>query len=368
MKNRPVVAAEGPGRTFVQSIHGLRGLSALLVYFWHVCDISSKYGFFPESALWSIPLLRSGAHGVQIFFLISGFLITGSVIHHADAAQFLIDRCIRIYPVFLLIHLMSFGLGPFLKYKIFAGVTFASWCRLFIENLFFMPGVIRTPPVQTNAWSLSYEALFYLLAALTYVVAKRFGSRTAQVFVFIISLVTLYYLPFCIFFLMGVGVYLWSRKIDLDLPRFLSIPLLLVTLLLLSYGERSSALSYGEENRWMVYGASISGVLMFWSVVKGRCYLSRFLKTRMLTYFGTISYSFYLWHAVVTFPLKFAFAREVGRLGAFWTMVLFGMCGLIGSVVVSHMSYELLEKRVGRALRAKVRSHKSDLTPVRVGV
>jgi peptidoglycan/LPS O-acetylase OafA/YrhL len=252
MDNRPVAAAEGPSRTFVQSIHGLRGLSALLVYFWHVCDISSKYGFFPESALWSIPVLRSGAHGVQIFFLISGFLITGSLIHHADAAQFLIDRCIRIYPVFLVIHLLSFGLGPFLQYKVFAGITFAGWCGLFIENLFFLPGVIPTPAVQTNAWSLSYEALFYLLAALTYVIARRFGSRTAPVFVFILSLVTLYYLPFCIFFLMGAGVYLWNRKADLDLPRFFSIPLFLVTLLLLSYGE---------ENRWMVYAASLSGVL-----------------------------------------------------------------------------------------------------------
>jgi peptidoglycan/LPS O-acetylase OafA/YrhL len=106
---------------------------------------------------------------------------------------------------------------------------------------------------------------------------------------------------------------------------------------------------------------------MFWSVVKGRCYLSRFLTTRLLAYFGTISYSFYLWHAVVTFPLKFVFAREVGRLGAFWTMVLFGIFGLIGSVLVSHVSYELLEKRVGRALRAKMRKRQSGSATVRVG-
>jgi peptidoglycan/LPS O-acetylase OafA/YrhL len=255
--------------------------------------------------------------------------------------------------------LISFGLGPFLQYKVFAGVTFGGWCWLFIENIFFLPGVIRTPAVQTNAWSLSYEALFYLLAALTYVVARRFGSRTAPIFVFIISLVILYYLPFFVFFLMGVGVYLFSSKIDLVLPGFLSIPLLMVTLLLLSYGE---------ENRWVVYGASISGVLVFWSIVKGRCYLSRLLSTRLLMYFGTISYSFYLWHAVVTFPLKFVFAREVGRLGAFWATALFGICGLIGSVVVAHASYELLETRMGRALRAKVRKRRAGLTSVRVGV
>lgn len=353
MENRPVIAAEGPGRTFVQSIHGLRGLSALLVYFCHVGDISRKYGFFPESALWSIPLFRSGAHGVQIFFLISGFLITGSLIHHADAAQFLIDRCIRIYPVFLIIHLLSFGLGPFLRYKAFAGITFANWCGLFVENLFFLPGVIRTPAVQTNAWSLSYEALFYLLAALTYVIAKRFGSPAAPTFVFIVAVVTLYYLPFCIFFLMGAGVYFGSRRIDLDLPHFLSIPLFLATLFLLSYRE---------ENRWAVYGASLCGVLMFWSVVKGRCYLSRLLTTRFLAYFGTISYSFYLWHAVVTFPLKFIFAREVGKLGAFWAIVLFGASGLIGSVFVSQASYELLEKRLGRVLRTRMRKRKARST------
>ena len=356
MSKGAVIPPEGPGRMFVEPVHGLRGLSALLVFFCHVFDISKKYGFLPSSISWALPIMVGGAHGVQIFFLISGFLITGSVIHHADAAQFLVDRCIRIYPVFLLIHLISFGLGPLLQYKVFAGITLPGWCRLFVENLFFLPGVFPIPAVQTNAWSLSYEALFYLVAALTYVVGKRLGSRAAASLVILVSAVTLWWLPYCVFFLMGVGVYLFSRRIHLRLPDFLSVILLPATLVLLSLADNGQS-TWGN-NRWRVYAASISGLLMFWSVVQGRCYLSRFLKSRLLMYFGTISYSFYLWHAVVTFPLKFFFVRESARIGLPWAMFLFGVSGLLGSIAVAHVSYEILEKLIGRKLRAMWRERK----------
>jgi len=70
---RVALSPEGPGRTFLPSGHGLRGLSALLVYFFHVYDMSRKQGVFPSSAAWSIPIFQCGAHGVQIFFMINGF-------------------------------------------------------------------------------------------------------------------------------------------------------------------------------------------------------------------------------------------------------------------------------------------------------
>jgi peptidoglycan/LPS O-acetylase OafA/YrhL len=70
-----------------------------------------------------------------------------------------------------------------------------------------------------------------------------------------------------------------------------------------------------------------------------------------MVYFGTISYSFYLWQQVVTFPLKFVFARLAPRLGQGVAVLCFGLCAFAGITVISHLSYKLLEVRAARALK-----------------
>jgi peptidoglycan/LPS O-acetylase OafA/YrhL len=342
MTTKVALSPEGPGKSFLPAVHGLRGLSALMVYFFHVYDMTQKQGFFPASAAWSIPIFQAGSHGVQIFFMISGFLITGSIINHANPKRFLIDRCIRIYPVFLTIHLISFAVGPFLRYKVFAGITVGGWFKLFIENVLFLPGIFNLPLVQLNAWSLSYEALFYIIAVLTYMLALRAGKTVAWVFVCLVSAALLWQYPQCIFFITGVTVYFCRPLLALKIPKYLSIPALLAMLYVFYLaGERPL----------LVYAAAIPGWIMFWSVVDGACWLSKITKTRVMMYFGSISYSFYLWHEVVTFPLKFIFAREVGKLGQGMAVLCFGITGFVGSVIIAHLSYKLLEVGVAQSLK-----------------
>ncbi len=340
--NTSVNSPEGPGRSFVPSIHGLRGLSALLVYFCHVWDISAKYGFLPVAIHWSLPLVLCGAHGVQLFFMISGFLITGSIINHANAKRFLIDRCIRIYPVFLVIHLLSFSVGPFLGYKVFSGITPYRWIVLFWQNLLFLPGIFAVPIVQPNAWSLSYEALFYLVAAFGYVLLKRTGRLYGLSSLCLISATILWFYPMFIFFLMGVCVFFF-RNIRLPkVHRYIAPP----ALLLMFY-----FLAFADAHPLFIYAAAGPGLVAFWSIVSGSGLLARITTSRILLYFGTISYSFYLWHQLVTFPLKFFFARVTVSWGDGLAMFCFGTLGLVGTVVVSHLSYKLLETRLARKLK-----------------
>jgi peptidoglycan/LPS O-acetylase OafA/YrhL len=349
MVTKVELSPEGPGRTFLPSVHGLRGISALLVYFFHIYDMSQKQGFFPSSAAWSIPIFKSGAHGVQIFFIISGFLIAGSIINHANAKRFLIDRCVRIYPVFLTIHLILFAVGPFIGYKVFSGISVVGWLKLFVENVLFLPGIFNLPLVQLNAWSLSYEALFYIIAVVTYVLASRAGRPYAWAFVCVVSAPLVWHYQGCIFFIMGVIVYFCRPIVALKIPRFASVPMLVLML---------SILVLAAENPFLMYVAAIPGVVVFWCVMDGSCLLSQIAKTPVMVYFGTISYSFYLWHQVVMFPLKFFFAREAGRLGHGVAVLCFALCGFMGSVAVAHLSYKLLEVRVARVLKGALNSGK----------
>ena len=85
--------------------------------------------------------------------------------------------------------------------------------------------------------------------------------------------------------------------------------------------------------------------------MEGRCLLSAILRTRFLQYLGTISYSFYLWSPVVTYPMKLVIERYLhGRLDDLINVSLFAAIGFAASVAVSQASYRILEDGAGRRL------------------
>jgi peptidoglycan/LPS O-acetylase OafA/YrhL len=346
-------STESPGaypRNLNRQIHGLRGFSTLAVFVYHVYGMGTLWNFWPVEFNPVAPFFAAGKHGVEIFFIISGYLITGSLIRHQSAAKFLIDRAIRLYPVFITIQLIVFGLGPLVHYKWLSGVSASGWMVL--------PGIFDLPLAQLNAWSLSYEAAFYLLSAACFVLAGRVGRWPviAALALFLGFAIPLY--GRAVFFLPGVAIFFLSRRVTLSLPawlRALSVPALLATL---------AVLTIAETHGGVIYLATIPAFAFFLSVVEGRCLLSAILRTRFLQYLGTISYSFYLWSPVVTYPMKLAIERFLhGRLDDVVNVFLFAAIGFAASVAVAHLSYRILEDGAGRKLHRWAASR-----PVAVGV
>jgi len=328
-----------------RQIHGLRGFSTLAVFVYHVYGMGTLWNFWPASLNPVAPFFAAGKHGVEIFFIISGYLITGSLIRHQSAARFLTDRAIRLYPVFMTIQLIVFGLGPLVHYKWLSGISASAWALAFFENGLFLPGIFDLPLAQLNAWSLSYEAAFYLLSAAGFVLARKLGRWPV---IAALALVLAGLIPFharAAFFLPGVAIFFLFRRAAPTLPaclRALSVPALLGTLALLTVAESHAG---------VVYLATIPAFAFFLSVVEGRCLLSAILRTRFLQYLGTISYSFYLWSPVVTYPMKIVIERFLhGRLADEVNVTLFAMIGFAVSVAVSHLSYRILEDGAGRRL------------------
>jgi peptidoglycan/LPS O-acetylase OafA/YrhL len=330
-------------------IHGLRGFSALAVFIYHVYGMGTLWAFWPSLLAPSDGVFAAGKHGVEIFFVISGYLITGSLIRHGDAARFLLDRAIRLYPVFLTIQILVFGLGPFVHYKWLTGIRPGAWLLAFVENALFLPGVFALPLAQLNAWSLSFEVAFYLVAAGYFVLWRRFGRWAPALALVVILTIMLVRDGRSAFFIPGVAIYFLSRRTRLALPawfRGLSIPALVLMLAMLTLAETRPGL---------VYPATIPAFIFFACIVEGRCLLSALLRTRFLQYLGTISYSFYLWSPVVTYPMKLFIQRVLhGRLNDLAIVLLFALLGFAGSVAAAHLSYRWLEDRAGKALHRRV--------------
>ena len=152
----------------LSNIQSLRGLAALLVVLTHLPSMEIKHGgdqILPA-------FFRFGISGVDLFFVISGFIMVyvtwTSERAPKQSLKFLFARISRIYPIYWLI----------------AGTVFAAWL--------VKPGVMTYDPAQTNivksfllwpdqtlpmlkvAWTLIHEMYFYLVFALILLLPRRF--------------------------------------------------------------------------------------------------------------------------------------------------------------------------------------------------
>ena len=111
-----------------------------------------------------VSLVRSlGNVGVDLFFVLSGYLIYGSLINRDQSiVKYFRRRIERIYPTFsvvLSVYLLATFVSPE-KGKIPMG--FWEGIAYICENYLLLPGMFRIEPLITVAWSLSYEFFFYL--------------------------------------------------------------------------------------------------------------------------------------------------------------------------------------------------------------
>ena len=142
-------------RSDFMSIQYLRGLAALGVLLFHACQ-RAGLSFGP------------GAAGVDVFFVISGFIMwTVSARRAPTAGDFLLRRAGRIAPLYWAVTLLVVALDV-VRPQIFPNMRLSP--AHVIQSLLFLPhrdptGVVA--PVIVPGWTLNYEAFFYVVFALT---------------------------------------------------------------------------------------------------------------------------------------------------------------------------------------------------------
>lgn len=148
---------------YIPALDGLRGIAVSLVVFYH-CH--SKLG---DGLLFRVA--EFGWMGVNLFFVLSGFLITGIIIDGRQDAHFFRNfyarRALRIWPVYVLLLLLNYILVPCLlehnPHHAWQITSTAPWLYfvLFVQNLF----AVALPGAIGPTWSLAIEEQFYLVWA-----------------------------------------------------------------------------------------------------------------------------------------------------------------------------------------------------------
>ncbi|HEV2447664.1 MAG TPA: acyltransferase [Candidatus Sulfopaludibacter sp.] len=144
-------------------MEGMRGVSAALVFFVHFNGLfggRANYHFLRD-ALNVLGTL--GVSGVDVFFVLSGYIIHGILMKGSVRyGQFLRRRIVRLYPVFLTVFLIYLVASIAYPAESRLPHSFPSLAVYLAINLMMLPGVFPMNPFITVAWSLSYELCFYL--------------------------------------------------------------------------------------------------------------------------------------------------------------------------------------------------------------
>jgi len=306
-----------------------------MVVFHHFVQIN--LGFSTANGL-ELFFRSYGALGVDLFFLISGFVISLTVLDKSETFySFLKKRVLRIVPNYWFYTLLLLGLTliteGFYKYNT-VDYTFV------LQSMFFMPE--KSPifngffPFLTVGWTLNYEVYFYLLFAIALAFVKTFEKRILLLLVTMIFITNLasvfisesfYASPIVYEFLLGVvGAYVHKQGWLRDVHPLIAVALITASALFIYI--RTPGHSY------LLAGIPMLLILMF------AVTLEKYTKENWISKLGDYSYSTYLAHAIIWFGLKLVCDEYL--IGAYWALPI----GVLATYFMSAFTFEMIEKKL----------------------
>ncbi|MGM1023535.1 MAG: acyltransferase family protein [Bacillota bacterium] len=336
------------------TLTGLRGLLALSVVIYHIYGSAVLEGYIREvSRSNPIYLLNfAGPISVKLFFVISGYLITRSLLRKSNIREFAVNRFLRIYPVFLTIHILIFAVGPFIGYKWMTGIGVREYIIHFFSNALMLPGIFPLPIAQIVAWSLSYEMVFYVLVALAWSVYRSTKIPTifkwaSYAVIIAACVVVVYYRKDMLYFAVGIAMYFseglikqWRKPLEI----YYLNGIIFLAGIYLAYNTMQDP----------TIPALVLSSLFFISIVTEHGLLSRLLRTRVMIYLGNISFSLYMWHTMAMFALKIIVPKIGHVIGtSSLAFPIYALLSLVMSIIVSDLSYRIIEVKLTRRLKRR---------------
>lgn len=324
-------------------IDGLRALAILSVLFYH-----AGFGFIP-----------GGFVGVDIFFVISGFLITSIILKETREGTFsyagFYERRIRrllppVIPVIAFCFLFSFFLLNPDQFSSFVSSCYA--IVLFVGNWFFLSAVdyFGGPGDLTpllHAWSLAVEEQFYFIFPFFLVLLASRPKSIRYVFCASVLLLSLgysvyllsqgeteaaFYNSFARFWELMIGAMLavWNpskpNQVKADLCEVAGVSFIAYAFIFYNAQTIFPGLS--------ALLPTVGAALLIYAAGNGR-FISKLLKSKPMVLVGLVSYSLYLWH----WPI-IVFTKLV-KPGAGAILMV---AGLVVSLILAILSYKLVER------------------------
>lgn len=350
----------GKKRRYITGLDGIRAIAVIMVLAYHL----------------KLALFKSGFLGVTVFFVLSGYLITGILISEVeeegtiDLKNFWLRRIRRLVPAVMSMAVVIIFVSAVVNRIIFTKgckdflasvLGFNNWWQIFNKVSYFEAAGVPSP--FTHCWSLAIETQFYLIYPLIllgiYKLAKSRGEGRAKrgllfagvtLLLALISVILMIVLfdpqqdasrvyygtdtrAFSLLFGALLAI-LWEYRM---VPRRLSasVNMVLGSVSFVVLLVMTIAIN-GSSNFWYRGGqlvGTILTVLVIYTVSGRKTWLSRFLSNPVLKWIGDRSYSIYLWH----YPIILLISK--GIKASWWITLI----ELVLSVALAELSYRFIE-------------------------
>jgi peptidoglycan/LPS O-acetylase OafA/YrhL len=354
-------------RAHVPALDGLRAVAILLVLGTHLPrELTTTRSWLPH-------VLGAGGYlGVDLFFVLSGFLITRILL--ADRSNgvplrfFLARRFLRIFPIYYLVIVIALVLAPGWELL---------WCATYTSNYYF--AFVRDAHPLRHTWSLAVEEHFYLIWPLVVHSLTRQASRKALLGIILPTsilssiLIVVLELPAASHLVyhgtlsrawsLGLGAltayYEPELRERLRLNVFTGGAMLLGALALLSISVLSGRTRLAPVVNLLAY-SGVSWILLLAALAAAtQPVANRIATSRPLLEIGRISYGLYLYHAPI-----YAFVFDQARRfepGSSRALAIAVPVAVLLSFVTAAVSYRVIEAPL---LRLKARFQKRPSTEV----
>lgn len=359
---RPGAAAASSG--FNTAAHGLRGVASILVLIAHIIGGTARH-IYPDRADY-VRLIEHPwnfcTFGVEIFFVISGFVILPSALRYSPG-EFALRRAIRIYPLFAALSLVFVTLNAATNTYPYVNNVESIVAGLLFVNLF-----TGTEQLTPNAWSLSFEVAFYVLTGLVVTFAVKQRSRIEGGLAIGLAMAFLICFPITTYFLIGIVMRLLvpTMRPATGVTRICEMVALSALIWFASRAHFDYS-SWAQFKGLIVPPLLLSISTYFYLALLPESATARALSGRFFRYTGDASYSLYLVHPFAYYSIRALFVQ----FGLFTddvasSMLLFGATVIAISLLFTQIAYRALERWPYRKIFHRSVYHR-DPTPAVAG-
>jgi peptidoglycan/LPS O-acetylase OafA/YrhL len=313
----------------IRYLDGLRGVAILLVIFSHYWGSQWMTGLAVNETVASMRIVRQGWVGVQLFFLISGFVILMTIERCNGPKQFIYKRWLRLFPAMAIATALTVGFN----YTVQPIENFHStpWYDAIPGLIFVSPSLLRVilqidiDSLHRSFWTLYVEVGFYIAFGLAYF---YLGWKRATTFLIVAAGVILAALPVLKYLgvsgiglrlvepfeWLGIKFYLWfasgiffakAKTENSDRLFALACVTGLAAALLVS----PFPIPLTGDDRY----AMIAALILF-AVAQRSSQVQRVLEWRPLLLVGAVSYPLYLIHETIGFGLIVLTKRAIPQI------------------------------------------------------
>ena len=358
-------------RPFFNNLNGLRFVGALTVLIFHCFTLQREiWGDFYNGTIFHFvfSVASKGHLGVNLFFVLSGFLITYLLLHEyartgkINILNYLLRRFLRIWPLYFLVVLFGFFLFPKLPYGV---VTIHEFWRfaLFLSNFDeIIHGINDKINFLSATWSVSIEEQFYLVWGFLLGLIPFKKSFSFPVFFVVIILGSIVFRSFYWFDSRIIYFHTFSVMSDLGIGGFIGF--------LAFKGKIQSSFERVKKWQWIVFyvistllilgsnsifeGSLIAfertviGIIFAIVILEQVYAKNSFYKIDKIPYFfssGELTYGFYMFHCILIYFWS-TFFKTHGFTVHLWQFLVYVVLVFFSTYVVAWISLHYFERSI----------------------